>query len=58
MVCGLSDMCLPDDVKTWLNAVDRGGLVHINHKLFYAIEIELRYHLITGSFSIPTSEIF
>ena len=52
MLCGLSDMCLPDDVshtsETWLNAVDRGGLVHINHttfKLFYAIEMELRNHL-------------
>ena len=38
ILCGLSDMCLPDDVshtsERWLNAVDRGGLVHINHTTF------------------------
>ena len=38
MLCGLSDMCLPDDVshtsERWLNVVDRGGLVHINHTTF------------------------
>ena len=49
MLYGLSDMCLQDNVtdssENWLNAVDRGGLVHINHKtfkMFHAIEMELR----------------
>ena len=51
LLYGLSDMCLKDDVdntsENWLNAVDRGGLVHVNHtafKLFHAIEMELRQH--------------
>ena len=38
MLYGLSDMCLQDNViassEIWLNAVDRGGLVHINHTAF------------------------
>ena len=49
---GLSDMIQSDDVcdlsKTWLNAIDRGGLIRINHttfKMFHAIEMELRQHL-------------
>ena len=51
LLYGLSDMCLKDDVdnmsENWLNAVDRGGLVHVNHtafKLFHATEMELRQH--------------
>ena len=51
MLYGLSDMCIQDNVidssENWLNAVDREGLVHINHtafKMFHAMEMELRQH--------------
>ena len=52
MLYGLSDMSQSDGIynlsETWLNAVDRGGLTHINHtafKMFHAVEMELRHHL-------------
>ena len=44
---GLSDMsqsnCFCDLSETWLNAIDREGLIHVNRttfKMFHAIEME------------------
>ena len=57
MLCCMSMVsltCLQDNVtdssENWLNAVDRGGLVHINHttfKMFHVIEMKLQQHFIS-----------
>ena len=55
LLYGLDNMCIEDSVEDssedWLNFIDRGGLVHVNHtafKFFLAMENELRQHLTTS----------
>ena len=50
-----TDNITRDDSHDWINAIDRGGLIHINndtYELFLAMEKELRVHL--KSTSPPT----
>ena len=42
------DDVVTDDLQDWINAIDHGGLIHIDndtYELFLAMEKELRNHL-------------
>ena len=46
-LCSRHDAHICDDSEEWVNAVDRGGLVHVSSDtfmLFHSLEMELRQH--------------
>ena len=49
-----------DETETWMNLLDRGGLVHVKdetYNVFHAMEEEVRNHLRSLSCELPTSKI-
>ena len=55
-----TDDVVTDDSQDWINAIDRGGLIHINndtYELFLAMEKELRNHLKSADPPTLTKEV-